>query len=215
MDNEGYHKYVFDEQNKRFKGEFEQMYIAEQTEDFDSWHQDDVSFLDKQLCLQLVKQSNFNTIVDIGCGKGAFTHLMKTEDNSVVGLDISHEAVSIAGKRYKDIEFLTADINLSDWVNILNQKLATGTNNVCVDCIVCLETLSYVKTWKENIQDFSGLGKFALIKLFIPDDPIGYIKSRDKLIREFNKHFDVIEHIDFINRQIIIMFGKSKLIGEL
>tara|TARA_B100001964_G_scaffold231796_1_gene286838 strand:- start:569 stop:991 length:423 start_codon:yes stop_codon:yes gene_type:complete len=140
---------------------------------------------------------------------------MKTEDNSVVGLDISHEAVSIAGKRYKDIEFLTADINLSDWVNILNQKLTTGTNNVCVDCIVCLETLSYVKTWKENIQDFSGLGKFALIKLFIPDDPIGYVKNGDEFVSEFNIHFNIVEHIKFVSRGIIILFGKSKLIGEV
>ncbi len=215
MDNEDYHKYVFDEKTRSFKGEFEQMYIAEKTEGFDSWHQDDVSFLDKQLCLKLVEQSNFNTLADIGCGKGAFTHLMKTQDNSVIGLDISHEAVSIAGKRYKDIQFFAADIEHSDWANILNQKLTKGMNNVSVECVVCLETLSYVKTWEKNIQDFSELGKFALIKLFIPDDPIGYIKSRDKLIREFNKHFDVIEHIDFINRQIIIMFGKSKLIGEL
>ena len=130
MDKErSYQKYIFDTGQKKFIGEFEQMYKAEKTERFDSWYQDDVNFLDKQLCLQLVKQSNFNTIVDIGCGKGALTHLMKTQDNTVFGLDISLEAVSIARKRYKDIEFFSVDIKHPDWTNILYQNLPNGKSS--------------------------------------------------------------------------------------
>ena len=58
-------------------------------------------------------------------------------------------------------------------------------------------------------------GKFALIKIFIPDDPIGYIKNGEKLVSEFNKHFNIVEHMEFISRKMIILFGQSKLIGEL
>ncbi len=129
MGKKSYRKYVFDQANRKFVGDFEQMYKAEKMECFDSWHQDDVNFLDKQLCLQLVKQSNFNTIVDIGCGKGALTHLMKTQDNTVFGLDISLEAVSIARKRYKDIEFFSVDIKHPDWTNILYQNLPNGKSS--------------------------------------------------------------------------------------
>ena len=218
MNKENYHKYVFDEQNRGFIGEFDQMYKAEKTESFDSWHQDDVNILDKQLCLQIIEQSNFHTIVDIGCGKGALTHLMKTKDNSVFGLDLSQEAVSIATKRYKDIQFFMIDIKDSNWTNILNQNLHNTDNEggeSRVDCIVCLETLSYAENWTRLIKDFSALGKFALIKLFIPDDPIGCVKSGDELVSEFNIHYNIIEHINFISRGIIILFGKSKLIGEV
>ena len=49
MNKENYHKYVFDEQNRSFIGEFDQMYKAEKMESFDLWHQDDVNILDKQL----------------------------------------------------------------------------------------------------------------------------------------------------------------------
>ncbi len=59
MNKGNYHKYVFDMQNRSFIGEFDQMYKAEKTESFDSWHQDDVNILDKQLCLQIIEQSNF------------------------------------------------------------------------------------------------------------------------------------------------------------
>ena len=129
MGKKSYRKYVFDQANRKFIGDFEQMYKAEKAECFDSWHQDDVNFLDKQLCLQLVKQSNFNTIMDIGCGKGKLTHLIKTQDNTVFGLDISQEAVSIARKRYKDIEFFSVDIKHPDWTNILYQNLPNGKSS--------------------------------------------------------------------------------------
>ena len=217
MNKGNYHKYVFDMQNRSFIGEFDQMYKAEKTESFDSWHQDDVNILDKQLCLQIIEQSNYYTIVDIGCGKGALTHLMKTKDNLVFGLDISQEAVSIASRRYNNIQFFMADIKHSNLTNILNKNLHNTDNEgvATVDCIVCLETLSYVENWKKLIRDFSALGKFALIKLYIPDDPIGYVKNGDEFVSEFNIHFNIVEHIKFVSRGIIILFGKSKLIGEV
>jgi hypothetical protein len=84
-----------------------------------------------------------------------------------------------------------------------------------VDCVVCLETLSYIENWQRVIKDFSTLGKFVLIKLSIPYDPIGYVKNGDVLMSVFKKHYDIVEHIEFINRKMIILFGKSKLIGEL
>ena len=36
-----YHKYVFDVNDKKFVGNFEEMYQKESEENFDSWHQDD------------------------------------------------------------------------------------------------------------------------------------------------------------------------------
>ena len=36
-----YHKYVFDAESRQFVGEFEEMYQAEDKEQYDSWFQDD------------------------------------------------------------------------------------------------------------------------------------------------------------------------------
>lgn len=52
-------------------------------------------------------------------------------------------------------------------------------------------------------------------KLYIPNDPIGYVKNGDELVSEFNIHFNIVEQIKFINKGKIILFGKSKLIEEV
>ena len=72
-----YHKYVFDVEKRTFIGDFENMYAHESIEKFASWHQDDSRQLQRKICLEILNQYNFNTIVDIGCGKGALTHILK------------------------------------------------------------------------------------------------------------------------------------------
>jgi hypothetical protein len=72
-----YHPYVFDNENRRFVGEFEEMYQAESSSGFDSWHQDDKRPLSKQISRIIVERMNFNTILDLGCGKGALTQEWK------------------------------------------------------------------------------------------------------------------------------------------
>ena len=211
MGNKPYHKYVFDEKNRKFIGDFDKMYAVEKIENFDSWNQDDVDVLDKKICLDILKQINNRTIIDIGCGKGALTHLMKKKDNSVIGLDISPKAVCIARKRFSNIEFFTTDIQDSSWVNRVYQ-LKPSFKDKGVDCVVCLETLSYIKKWQRVIRDFSALGKLALIKLFLPDNPIGFVKSNDDILLEFSKYYDVIHHIDIHSMQRLVLFGKSKAI---
>jgi len=106
-----YHKYVFDTKNRRFLGKFEEMYRKEKEGKFDSWHQDDLRHLDKQICLNIVNTYNFNKILDIGCGKGAFTQFLKKSNNVVIGYDISETAIEMAKARFTDIEFRLADIS--------------------------------------------------------------------------------------------------------
>ena len=54
MAEQPYHKYVFDTQNSRFVGRFEEMYANEDKEGYDSWHQDDISNLEAQISLEEV-----------------------------------------------------------------------------------------------------------------------------------------------------------------
>lgn len=50
------------------------------------------------------------TVLDIGCGEGYYTGLIKSHNTSVhmLGLDISKVAVRYASKRYKDVHFCVA-----------------------------------------------------------------------------------------------------------
>ena len=118
-----YHKYVFDHKNREFVGNFEEMYQAELNECFDSWHQEDSRQLQRKIDIAILENYNFNTIIDIGCGKGSFTHLLKRSNNHVLAIDISSTAINIAKERYPDIEFIQADVNnIAKFEDLLIQK---------------------------------------------------------------------------------------------
>jgi len=49
-----------------------------------------------------------------------------------------------------------------------------------------------------------------MISLFIPKDPIGFIKSEDDLTTEISKSFQIIEHISLNTSNFVIVFAKGK-----
>lgn len=108
-----YHKYVFNLENRKFVGDFETMYENESKENFDSWHQDDTRQLQRKIDLALLEDYNFNKILDIGCGKGSLTHMLKKKNNYVLGIDISQTVIDVASQRYPDIDFVCSDVNNS------------------------------------------------------------------------------------------------------
>lgn len=195
-----YHPYVFDTKARKFVGKFEEMYRNEKKRGFDSWQQDDLRHLDRQICLNILEQYNFNNILDVGCGKGAFTQFLKKQNNLVMGLDISSEALLRAKVRYPDIEFIQTDVLNPSWYNVCGGGY---------DLIVCMEILSYIENWPILLSRFSILGEYSLIKLFIPDQPIGFVKSIDQLLERFAQYYSVIENIHLVNRRHYILFGRS------
>jgi hypothetical protein len=64
-----YHKYVFDTDNREFVGQFEEMYQSEDRENYDSWFQEDLTHIGKQISVTILNRYNFKSILDIGCGK--------------------------------------------------------------------------------------------------------------------------------------------------
>ena len=195
-----YHRYIFDIKARRFVGQFEEMYAAEKEKGFDSWYQDDLRHLDRKICLSILDQFNFSKILDVGCGKGAFTQFLKKDNNHVTGLDISPTAIARAKARYPDIEFEVVNIETHKWYKTCDKEY---------DLIICLELLSYASNWQMLLHQFSKMAQYALIKLFIPEDPIGYIKEIDQLFREFSKYYAVMEDIRLVNRKNHILFGRS------
>ena len=53
-----------------------------------------------------------------------------------------------------------------------------------------------------------------MISLYIPENPIGFVKSEDELVSEIAKLFNIIEHISLNTRNCVIVFAKGKKNNE-
>ncbi|MBL7007258.1 MAG: class I SAM-dependent methyltransferase [Spirochaetia bacterium] len=54
----------------------------------------------KKIHTAILSDKNWNYILDYGCGKGAFTHTFKKNNNRVVGVDVSQNAIKKATDMY-------------------------------------------------------------------------------------------------------------------
>lgn len=175
-----YHRYVFDQEQRIFVGEFEEMYRAETDEGFDSWSQDDLRSIDKQIAMMLIDHYNFDRILDIGCGKGTFTHLLKKTNNYVLGIDISTTAIEKARAKYADVDFQTKDIR------------ASGLPEGAFDLVVAMEVFSYLDCWRTILGQISESTSYLFLSLYLPPgDPIGFVKTFDELKDEIQSHFTI------------------------
>ena len=162
-----YHKYVFNKSKRKFVGNFEGMYL---NEDIDPWHSSDLSNPVKKIHTVMLGNHNFNTILDYGCGKGAFTHLLKKNNNEVSGVDISSNAIMKAKQMYG---------HLVDFSTLAEKKW----KNKKYDLIVCLEVLSYVKQYKQLLETFSIMGGGERRRLFIFE--FVYTKKSNRICKKF------------------------------
>lgn len=193
-----YHKYIFDEKERRFVGRFEEMYRAEQGGGYDSWYQENLTHLAKQLSLVMLNQYNYGSILDIGCGKGAFTHLLKKNNNDVIGIDLSETAIDVAMSKYPQIE----------WVAGSAVSMLTETDHK-FDLIVAMEVLSYIETWREVLAASAMGGQRIFISLYLPDEPIGFVKTFADLLDSVNQHFDIENKLQ-VNDETLLILAKSQ-----
>ena len=84
-------------------------------------HYDEYSSI-QNLCasklIEKVQKDNFRHILDIGCGTGNYTYLLKNKfpDAEITAIDISQKMVDVAKAKCSDrkIEFITADAEQAD-----------------------------------------------------------------------------------------------------
>jgi 2-polyprenyl-3-methyl-5-hydroxy-6-metoxy-1,4-benzoquinol methylase len=107
-----YHDYII--KNGKFIGAFEQMY-----QDIDDpWHHGDASAIQYDIALFLIKRYKIcvrgGRILDIGCGKGAFTSRIKKQipKSRILAVDIAPTAIKKAKEKYGKlgIDFEVMDI---------------------------------------------------------------------------------------------------------
>jgi len=174
-----YHDYVFDVAGRRLVGDFEAMYQAEDTSGFDSWHERDLRPLRKQIAREILNEQNFSSILEIGCGKGTFTHLLKKRNNRVVATDLSPTAIARAQQSYGDIDFRAMTI---DEVCAMDDRF---------DLVIVMGTFAYVENWKDCVALLPKLAPSFFVAEYIPPDPIGYVKSIEELVGTVGKHFNI------------------------
>lgn len=193
---EKYHDYVF--QKGQFVGNFDAMYQNEDLMGYCSWYQDDMKDLGYQLSLTILSQYNFESILDVGCGEGMFTSLLKKKNNSVSGIDVSPTAIKKANTRFKDIDFFVGDIK-------------TDVILKHYDLIVLKEILSYVENWRKTIKDLAKISKYLFVSLDLPEYPSGFVKSFKELEDEITKYYEiqVSVMIKTTGNQILIL-GRSR-----
>jgi len=195
-----YHRFVFDTEQRRFVGEFEEMYRREDEEGFDSWHQEDVGgLLDKRLSLTILDGVPARRVLDMGCGKGAFTSLLARPDREVVGVDVSPTAIEKARERAPEIDFR---VGTTDDV----EEVAPGP----FDLIVAMEVLSYVEDWRSAIDTLARLGERLYVSLYIPPNPIGFVKTFEDLRDEVRKRFGEIETDVMVNGEQILLLARRR-----
>lgn len=199
-----YHRFVFDIERRQFVGQFDEMYKAETTELFDSWHQEDTRQLQRKIDLSILEEFCFSRIMDIGCGKGSLTHLLKKKNNEVLALDISKTAIKFARERYPDITFETADVSNLDSLKEIFEKFPAP------DLVFSSEVFSYIPNWRNVIEEISKNTEYFLISLFLPENPIGFVKSERELIECIDQHFTIQEHISLHKSRFSIVFAKKK-----
>jgi len=189
-----YHQYVFNVDRKQFVGNFEEMYKKEK---IDPWYSSDLSNDAKKIHSALLSSYSFNSILDYGCGKGVFTHTLKKNYNKVYGVDISKNVIKKAMLTYGHIvNFSTT--SESKW---LKKKY---------DLIICLEVLSYVKKYKELLRKFSVRANYLYLSLYVPKNPIGFVKNIDELINNLKLNYSIKSKIIY-NDESVFILAKSKL----
>lgn len=183
-----YHKYVFPH------GDFDAMYQAEDREGFDSWQQGDVRHLRLRLAQTLIADYNFNSVLEVGCGKGHSTQFFKRVNNRVVGIDKSDTAIQKARQTFPDIEFYS----------VPPVSAAITYDLVVIQCV-----LAYMPDWTGEIERSSWMGKRGLVCEYIPPTPKGFVESAAALLEAFNKHFHIERRL-FLNDDVVILFGLSR-----
>jgi len=203
-----YHDYVFDTENRKFIGRFEEMYENEEKNQYDSWFQDNLTHITKRIAFSILQDYNFSTIADFGCGKGNFTHLLKKKNNKIVGIDISNNAIKKARIRFPELEWRVTNGSPDDFKCIISEL-----NWGMLDLTICIEVLSYMEDWKKTISLISSFSRYAFFSVYLPDNPIGFIKSEAEFIAEVKAYFS--PEVFLINKtkeNAIYFLGKKKSI---
>src|ERR1700733_12120084 len=161
MPSKPYHRFVWDLSRREFIGHFDEMYAAEDEEEFDSWQQGDLTRISRPIAKLLLDRVSYRRALDLGCGKGALTSLIWKENVDLTAIDVSTVAIAKAKATYGDkIQFLAGDV------------IAYLENNTePFDLVFTAELLSYVENWRTLLALIARNTTYFYCSLYLPGDP--------------------------------------------
>jgi len=189
IDSPDYHDYVI--KDGRLIGEFDQMYRKSQEV---PWHQDDARRrLDCQLAAAMVRQYGpFRRVLEVGSGLGYFADMLAeaAEAESLLGVDVSPEAVRRASTLFPALQFETADV------------MRPGVTRGRTYALVAIRgTFWYVfpeiDQVVENLTAFTAPGGWLLVSQNFPSldsEFVGkaVIPTPERLVDRFRPGFDIV-----------------------
>jgi SAM-dependent methyltransferase len=193
-----WHPYVYDPAARAYIGDFEGLYRAEAEGRWDAWNQSDPRNLDSRIAALLLDQVTFASVLDLGCGTGSFTATLKRRDTRVMGLDVSETAIATARARFPDVEWAVGAA-----ADYLEQTEP-------VDLIVIRQLLSYLESWRRVLARCAELCRYSLVSLYLPPDPIGFVKTHEELEGELARHFLGLETVRLANRSLSVYLLASR-----
>ena len=72
------------------------------------------------------------------------------------------------------------------------------------------EVFSYFSNYKELLKEISEVSDYFMISLYLPNDPIGFVKSESELLDDIRCYFEIMEHVSLSMQKSVIVFAKSK-----
>lgn len=169
----------------------------------------DISLAVNETVEKLIQDKKEITILDIGCGEGYYTNNLKkyleNKDKkvSIVGIDISKEAIIAAAKEYKGIEWIVASAN------------SIPIESESVDIILCM----FAKIIpEEKIRVLKNDGKFIVVSTgenhLLQLKEVVYEKVR-KEFYEAEKDLESFDHLEKINKKYRIRIKENENIKNL
>lgn len=204
-----YHDYLI--KDGKFIGAFEEMYRNVD----DPWHHGDANNIFYDAALLLLKRHvnlQGGNVLDLGCGKGAFTSRLKESfpKANVVGLDIAPTAIRKANEKYggQGIRFEVFDIR-----ECLSLAVKIGQD---FDLAVVSDVMWYVLPEFEKIIKLLGRivrkgGWLLVSQTFYPPDKQGYGREIASTVEGMLKltPYPVVEMIEtnrLSNHHAVVLF---------
>ena len=147
--------------------------------------------------VNLLKKHSATKVLDLGCGNGAFTHLLKQQGFNIEGFDGSASGIQIAQKNYSDTQFSQLDLVTGEIPEKYYQKF---------DSIVSVEVIEHLLLPRMLMQNaMRALKPGGLLIITTPYH--GYWKNLAIAINNgFDAHWHPLRdygHIKFFSKQTL------------
>ncbi len=159
--------------------------------------------------VNLLRKHSASRVLDLGCGNGAFTHLLHQQGFNVEGFDGSASGVELASKSYPEIQFSQLDLVSGKIPEHHNQQF---------DAVVSVEVIEHLLLPRMLMQNaMQALKPGGLLILTTPYH--GYWKNLAiALTNGFDAHWHPLRdygHIKFFSKQTLIQLFEEHSLQQI